>query len=350
MCHKYLLSSLFLISALILSSSEITAQIFIEEDLSSQVLNIHPNVFKFGLDTTAIIDHLDLCAQKRSTGCLIIYKGQLISEWYPDSLKNPLTVNIKTRSALKSWVSLIAGILYKQGKIDLNDLVSNYIPEWKAGADSGVTIKHLLTMTSGLKQRTVTAMRNGGPSVIQSADNQTEFAFSIPLTYSPGERWSYSNEGAQLLSPILERAAGIPLYKFAEKYLLKPLEMNDTQFMVDDFGNTITYAGASTTIRDFAKIGQLVLNKGKWNGKQIIPEDLIDLFTSPIPQMQNYGYLWWIDPNTNSIAAMGSQDNACIIYPDLDLVVVRMQKESYPDGNGNWMSPETVQMLRKIVE
>jgi hypothetical protein len=66
--------------------------------------------------------------------------------------------------------------------------------------------------------------------------------------------------------------------------------------------------------------------------------------------MKNYGYLWWLDPNTNSIAAMGSQDNACIIYPDLELVVVRMQKESYPDGNGNWMSPKTVQMLRYIVE
>ena len=297
-----------------------------------------------------IEQHEQKCKDTRSTGCLVLYKGEVISEWYPDSLQNPGTEIIRTRSAVKSWISLLAGMLQDQGKLDIDDPVAKYIPEWEAGVDSGVTIRHLLTMTSGLKQRTVAAMRNGGPPVIQSAENQNEFAFSMPLEYSTGERWSYSNEGVQLLSPILERAAEMPLHEFAKKYLFEPLEMTNTELMVDDFGNTVTYAGAATTVNDFAKIGQLILNKGYWDGKQLISEEQIELFTSPINQMKNYGYLWWLDPNTNSIAAMGSQDNACIIYPDLELVVVRMQKESYPDGNGNWMSPKTVQMLRYIVE
>ncbi len=301
------------------------------------------------INFNVVKEHTKKCADTRSTGCLIIYKGKVIDEWYTDSVKNADKVQIKTRSAVKSWVSLLTGILMEQGKIDLDDPVVKYIPKWKAGADSGITVRHLLTMTSGLKQRLVSEMRTGGPPVIQSADNQNEFAFTMPITYSPDERWSYSNEGVQLLSPILEQAAGIPLYEFAEKYLFNKLGMKDTKLMVDDFGNTLTYAGAKTTVSDFSKIGQLILNGGEWNGEEIISENTIKLFTTPIPQMKNYGYLWWIDEETRSIAAMGSQDNVCVIFPDLDLIVVRMQKESYSDGNGNWMSPETIKMLRTIV-
>lgn len=301
------------------------------------------------INYSAVKEHTKKCADTRSTGCMIVFKGEIIDEWYTDSIESADKVQIKTRSAVKSWVSLLTGILMEQGKIDLDDPVSKYIPKWKAGADSGITVRHLLTMTSGLKQRLVSEMRTGGLPVIQSADNQNAFAFSMPLTYSPGERWSYSNEGVQLLSPILEQAAGIPLYEFAEKYLFNTLDMKDTRLMIDDFGNTVTYAGATTTVSDFAKIGQLILNKGKWKGEQIISENTIKLFTTPIPQMKNYGYLWWIDEKTGSVAAMGSQDNVCVIFPDLDLIVVRMQKESYPDGNGNWMSPETINMLRTIV-
>jgi CubicO group peptidase (beta-lactamase class C family) len=93
-----------------------------------------------------------------------------------------------------------------------------------------------------------------------------------------------------------------------------------------------------------------MLNEGTWNGTQIVPASWVERSTTPIPQMSNYGFLWWIDKKRGNFAATGSLDNVCIVFPDLNLVVARMQRDLQPDAKAKYQSVETLQLLRRIVE
>lgn len=312
-----------------------------------------------GLSAEALQSHLDRCKESGSFGCLIAYKGRVVQEWYRIEHRSPF---VGTRSAVKSWTGLLTGMLIADGAIDSVSVpVAKWIPEWTAGAQADVTIRHLLTMTSGLSDRTGNRMTipspdsaaaasiPSGPGVV-AAENTTGYVFDLNLDFPPGQRFSYSNEGVQLLSPILERAAGMPLARYARERLFDPLGMENTRLLVDDYYNTVTFGGAETTLTEFARIGQLMLNDGKWNGTQIVPASWVERSTTPIPQMSNYGYLWWVDRKRDNFAATGSLDNMCIVFPDLSLVVARMQRDPQPSAEVKYQSVETLKLLRQVVE
>lgn len=314
---------------------------------------------KMGLSTEALQAHLDRCKKSGAFGCLVAYKGHVVQEWYRVEHRNSF---VDTRSAVKSWTGLLTGMLIADGAIDSVGVpVAKWIPEWTAGAQADVTIRHLLTMTSGLSDRTGNRMTipppdsataasiPPGPGVV-AAENTTGSVFDLHLDFPPGERFSYSNEGVQLLSPILERAAGMSLARYARERLFGPLGMENTRLMVDAFYNTVTFGGAETTLSEFARIGQLMLNDGMWNGTQIVPRSWIARSTTPIPQMNSYGFLWWLDPKRGNFAATGSLDNVCIVFPELNLVVARMQRDPQPDATVKYQSVETLNLLRRIVE
>lgn len=275
-----------------------------------------------GLNMDAIEAHKALCEQTEADGCLVAYRGYIVSEWYGPKYKEP----ISTMSSMKSWTSLLTGMLIDDGKIEgVDDLVEKYIPEWSAGVEAGVKIRHLLTMTSGLERR---RGREGPLRSIGFEADKNGFVLGLPLEFEPGKKWMYSNEGAQLLSPILERAAGVPLQEYAEERLFRAIGMSETELMVDSLGHAWTYADSKTTLRDFARIGQLMLNKGKWNGKEIISERWITESTrpheSPNPHTK-YGYLWWIIDDPYRFASMGFRATDCYVLPEVELVIVRMQ-------------------------
>jgi len=312
-----------------------------------------------GLATDALDAHLDRCRRSGAFGCLVAYEGHVVQEWYRKEHRSPF---VKTRSAVKSWTGLLTGMLIADGAIDgVGVRVAKWLPEWTAGAQAGVTIRHLLTMTSGLSDRTGTritipppdsataATLPEGPGVV-AKKNTTGFVLDLQLDFPPGERFSYSNEGVQLLSPLLERAAGMPLARYARERLFAPLGMESTRLMVDAYYNTVTFGGAETTLTEFARIGQLMLNEGRWNGRQIVPASWVERSTTPIPQTDNYGYLWWIDPERSNVAATGSLGNNCMVFPDLDLVVARMQRDPRPGAEVQYQSGETLSLLRRIVE
>ena len=306
-----------------------------------------------GLNMEALEMHLDICKETNSTACIVAYKGHIVQEWYEKPVYHEIPILIETRSAVKSWTSLLAGMLWDEGKIEsLDDPVSKYIPEWESGAEAGVTVRHLLTMTSGIRQRKAAdwaQIQAENKILIQAHRNSNEAAFKVKLDTIPGVTYSYSNEGVQLLSPVLERAAGMPLAAYAREKLFTPLDMYWSKMFIDEYYNTVTYADASTTPREFAKIGQLILNNGKWNGKQIISEEYLNMATQPIPQFEKYGYLWWVSEERGTLSAMGSHDNSCIVFPEKELVVVRMQHDPLPGSNGQWQSLSTVNLLQSIV-
>jgi CubicO group peptidase (beta-lactamase class C family) len=161
------------------------------------------------------------------------------------------------------------------------------------------------------------------------AADKTEFVVGLTPTSEPGTRWDYSNEGVQLLSPILEKAAGMPLGDFARDRLFRPVGMDQTQLQIDGKGHAWTYADAATTLRDFARLGELMRNKGRWRGKKVVPESWVDESTRPCPLSPKYGYLWWLIDDPKGFAALGYLNTDCYVFPGLDLVVARIQARPY---------------------
>jgi CubicO group peptidase (beta-lactamase class C family) len=295
-----------------------------------------------GLDTTALHEHQALCAQSGADACLIAYRGLIVQEWYGPEYEEP----VPTMSSVKSWTALLALLLEQEGKLDLDAPVARYIPQWTGGAEAGVTVRHLLTMTAGLRQRTEEAP--GPRQSIGYVTDKNAFALSLSPDDPPGTRWEYSNEGVQILSPVLEAAAGVPLEDYARETLFIPLGMTETSLRLDAAGNPWTYADAKTTLRDFATICQFMLNGGRWGGRQVIAESAIQSAVRPTAQNPQYGMLWWLIPDPAGFAAMGYLDTSCFAFPALDMVVARVQARPKHSATMGYINPSTFALYRRI--
>jgi CubicO group peptidase (beta-lactamase class C family) len=280
------------------------------------------DVAALGLDATALADHQRLCEASGADACLVAVRGSIVQEWYGPGYREPMN----TMSSVKSWTALLAGLLIADGRLGVDDPVSRWIPEWRAGSEAGVTVRQLLTMTSGLPSSPELAAR--GQSVGRVSDKNA-YAVGLDLTAPPGARFAYSNEGVQLLSPILERAAGGPLEDFAAERLFRPLRMLDTSLRVYPERVVWTYADANTTLRDFAKICELARGNGAWNGTQVVDAAWMRTVTTPIPQSARYGMLWWLDA-PGVVATHGFRDTNCYAFLNEGVVVARMQNLDNP--------------------
>ncbi len=173
-----------------------------------------------GLDPRAVERHRGHAQRSGADAVLVVYKGRIVSEWYSAHYREP----IYTMSSVKSWTGLLVAMLIADGKIkSVDDPISDYLPEWKEEEKAKVTVRHLLTMTSGLKRRI--GIEAGPDQSVGFAEpmDKNDFVRKLPLTYKPGELWEFSNEGVQLLSPLLDRAAGRPIQEYARDRLFKPV-------------------------------------------------------------------------------------------------------------------------------
>jgi CubicO group peptidase (beta-lactamase class C family) len=268
-----------------------------------------------GLDLDVLERHRKLCENTGADVCLIVYQGKIVQEWTSPRYRVPMYA----MSTTKSITGLLVGMLIEDGKIEsIDEPVCNTIDEWCAGDKAQVTIRHLLSMTSGLAR-----MRTGG---VGSVGDKNPYVISLDLTYEPGTRWDYSNEGVQLLSPILDHAAGQPIQDYAHERLFRPLGMMDTRLHTDQAGHAWTHADMETTPRDLARIGLMMLNGGTWRGERIISEEWIEQSTRPSQNLnEEYGLLWWLHDDPKGFAGHGHLDTNLYIFPELETIVVRMQ-------------------------
>lgn len=217
-------------------------------------------------------------------------------------INTPLRVN----SVSKSMVSAMVGVALQEGYLDsLDEVASNYIDSWQDTLSENVTIRQLLTMTSG-RYYSVTA-DYFWPGIIGTSfarDPEYSFDYSIYSTdalwqqYWPGTYWEYNNAGIQALEVVLEKATGFAnVDDFARKYIYEPLDMNNTYFSVDELGNPSLPGGLKTTCLDYLRFGQLYLQNGTWYGEEILPEGYVELTTGttgPSTTLNGaYGYQWW---------------------------------------------------------
>ncbi len=291
-----------------------------------------------GLDLGAIEEHLALAKASGADAVLVAYRGKVVSEWYSPRYRMPAF----TMSSVKSVTGLLAGLLVADGKLAVDDPVSKFVPGWAEGRRGKVTVRHLLTMSSGLSRKL-----EPGKSVGFASD-KSGFVVGLEPDNEPGSRWDYSNEGVQLLSPILEKAAGVPLQDYARDRLFRPLGMDDTRLRVDERGHAWTYADAETSLRDFARLGEMMRNKGRWRGRQVVPEAWVDASTRPCPLNPGYGYLWWLIGEPRGFAALGYLDTSCYVFPELELVVARIQARPYLFAAESYV-PKAFAVFKRIV-
>ncbi len=290
------------------------------------------------LNTAALTAHQSLCQQTGADACLVIHHGRIVQEWYSRAYSTPMYA----MSSTKSVAGLLTGMLIDDGRIkDMYEPVCDFIETWCTGLRAKVTVRHLLTMTSGLP-----TMQDSSVGHVQ---DKNAYVMHLTPTAEPGTKWAYSNEGAQLLSPILDRAAGEPIQDYARRRLFKPLGMSSTRLHVYP-NHAWTYADMETTARDFARIGVLMLNQGAWNGRQVVSRSWLVISTRPSQSLNaHYGLLWWIDPEIQAYAAHGHLDTSLHVIPDLDLIIVRMQSKPVAGVPEGQYEREGLSLFRTLV-
>ena len=259
---------------------------------------------------------------------LILRKGKLVFEKYFDGF---YTTDLHVlMSATKSISSILIGIAVDKGLIkSINQKLLNFYPEYRNKVDhtwNDVTLQHILTMTSGLD-----ISGSNYENYWTRKDDIIKSTFEQKFKSLPGEKFAYLSPPVDLLAGVLIQATGESVQKFAEKNLFKPLRI--TSYKWQNFKkNNYPLMDGSLCLkpRDMAKIGQMILDEGKWNNKQIVSRKWIEESTSPkinVDKIFDYGYLWWhgksqSKPGLNAVIATGLGGQHIIVVPDLSLVIV----------------------------
>lgn len=241
-------------------------------------------------------------------------------------------------SMAKSVTSILIGCAIHDGYIkSVNETITNYIPELKANGLENVTIEHLLQMESGIKFNESYVNPFGDAATYYYGRNLTKAVFKRKPEAEPGTRFKYSSGDTQLFGLILHRA--LPdksVTEYFEEKLWEPLGMEyDATWSLDKEGGIEkTFCCINARARDFSKLGRLYLNKGNWEGKQIIPKEWVErsVTADTTTGVSYYKYQWWL-PHKNDFMAEGILGQYVYVNPDKNLIIVRLGKDY---GNVNW--------------
>jgi CubicO group peptidase (beta-lactamase class C family) len=283
---------------------------------------------------------------------IVVRHGKLVFEQYFPGYDEPwgmgggrhefdATTKHDMRSVSKSVISLLVGIAIDRELIkSADEPVVKFFPDYSAVKSPGwdnVTLRHLLTMSSGMQwdeNRAWKDPENDEPRLGSEADPY-RYVLSKPIAVPPDTVWTYNGGGTDLLGNIIERVTGQSLEAFAREALFAPLGISDWEWMKYRNEHVASAVGLRLRPRDAAKIGQLVLNRGEWAGKQVVSAKWIEQSITPRFQaigyfggLFYYGQQWWMgrtlsgDKDVKWIAAMGLGGQRIFIVPELDLVVV----------------------------
>lgn len=274
----------------------------------------------------------------RSIAYLVIKNDSLLHESYFDKYDE----NSKTNSfsMAKSYVCALLGKAITDGHIEsLDQPVGDFFEEYKTGLASKVTVGDLASMASGsswvesyYSPFTITTRAYYGEELEKSI-------FSLNTVKTPGRAFEYSSGDTQLLAMIIEKATGEKLYNYLSKSLWIPLESeNDALWQVDSQKNDMVkaYCCIASNAKDFARLGRLYKDYGKWNGKKILDSAYVVKSINPrFEKSPQYGYGFWLNKiNDKSFFMMEGHLGQCVIVEPTDnLIIVRLGHEKYFFGN-----------------
>jgi CubicO group peptidase (beta-lactamase class C family) len=258
---------------------------------------------------------------------VVLQNGKLLHEQYLNSHDETRISGLF--SVTKSVVSLLIGIALEEGAISsLDQPVGDFIPEFKTGDKAKITIRHLLTMNSGLRWNETYAP---GSSVATAylSDDVRAFVTTLEVERGPGTRWAYSSGDTQLLGLVLEAATKQTPSAYLQDKLWRPLgaEREALWNLDRSDGREKTFCCLTTTARDIARFGQLVLQDGAWKGKQLVPKAYLDEATQPVTNSSGaYGFQFWLEryKGLRVVSMIGILGQFVIIIPEKNAVIVRL--------------------------
>tara|TARA_A100000171_G_scaffold52081_1_gene68946 strand:+ start:3465 stop:4433 length:969 start_codon:yes stop_codon:yes gene_type:complete len=277
------------------------------------------------------------------TGIVVLKDNKITHENYFHEYNQNDTIHIA--SVTKSILSILIGIAIDKGFIkSLDQNVLDFFPDYQVKRREQViqkvTVRHLLTMTAPYK------FKSEPYTQVYSSEDWTKEVLDLLGGKNLNENFKYTTIGLQVLSGILINTTGHSVLNFANENLFKPLGIKKPNnlrihnkqehfdflkgrhvngWIMDPIGTNTAGWGLTLTTRDLAKIGQLYLNKGKWNNQQILSSKWVEDSTKAHSNYGelSYGYLWWIidDQKNNCFAAIGDGGNIIYVDPDMKTVI-----------------------------
>jgi CubicO group peptidase (beta-lactamase class C family) len=240
-------------------------------------------------------------------------------------------------SAAKSIVSLLIGIAIEEGKIkSVFQSVSDFLESFHEGEKSKIIIKDLLTMSSGIEWDEAYISPFSKTTDAYYGNDLKKIVDDLEVSDEAAQEFAYKSINTQILAEVLETATGQSISDYAANRLWRKIGAeNDALWSLDKSGGMEkAFCCFNSTARDFARIGQLILNDGKWEGEQVVPAEYIEMATMPArmrvsgERIPHYGYQWWIlDYKGNQIPyARGILGQYIFVLKDKNSVVVRLGK------------------------
>jgi len=308
---------------------------------SSRSLNQIPTT---EISSVALQAALDFAEAQNSVALLVLHRDQLVLEQYwqghpPDGLVNSM-------SMVKTLLALLIGIAIEEGHIQsVDDPVKNYIPEWANDSRGDITLADLLYMQSGLKNdERINTIRSDLVQLYMGSDVD-KVALNVPREHDPGKVYSYSNFNSQILSIVLERATGEGFADYLSTRLWQPLQNSDGFVWLDrPGGRAKPFCCFFATARDWARVGQMLLQEGNVGDRQIVSAEWIQKMIRPSPLEPTFGLHIWIKARTDAYPQVnrgssapfiandtfyldGRHHQRVYVIPSHDLVIVRIGED-----------------------
>lgn len=285
---------------------------------------------------------------------LVVQDGIVISEHYMNGYDTRSKTN--SFSMAKTVVTLMIGIAIEEGYIqNLDQKLTDFLPEFNddpLGSDA--TIGQLSTMTSGYEWVEHYYSPFSPTVELLYGQDVEDFLLNGHFSAQPGTFFEYSSASTQLLGIVLKRALekqGITqtLSEYLSEKIWQPLAMNDDALWhTDGEGMELVYCCISSNARNFAKLGLLMLQQGKWNDQQIVSSDFIEKITTPTGA-PHYGYSTWLSNNSqpNYYWFSGHLGQYIIVIPEHKLVVVRLGESR--DTKSNFRRSEVPMLIEEAL-
>lgn len=302
-------------------------------------------------------------APRNTKAVVVVHKGRLLAERYAPGVT--ASTPLIGWSMTKSVTNLLFGLLVNDGTLSVADPAP--VTRWQTEDNdprAAITVDQLLRMSSGLRFDEDYDLYSDVVRMLSNEPDMADFAASMGMAGPPNSIWSYSSGTSNILAAVMTEAAGgtaQSIYDFAHTRLFAPLGIRTAVFEMDTSGKPVGSSYLHASARDWARLGQLCLQNGSWNGKQLLPPDWLSYSTEPTPTdpANGYGAHFWLnrqpaDPSLprampevpeDAYFMNGYQGQRLVVVPSAELVIVRL---GFTPGGNHGVESLTASILSAL--